>query len=281
MSDKRQSASGKNAVHEAYVDLLQPLAREVGDVAGELVVRVLQPIRALIWGYDKIVQNFGPALKKALKRVPAERLIEPNPAVAVPVFLSLAYTGHDDPIRTMFANLLASSMDSKTAKLAHPSFVSILRELVPDEARVLRALQPNIMHRTQIRVEYGMHGGSTMTSTLDLLRDECGLENPDVLDAYLTNLARTSLIEVDHREDIFLMESLDSDSVERIVLLASDSVSHSNAIGKASGLEGSIRQCERIDRDKGWAKMPLRCSFTQVVSLTSFGAMFHQACIEE
>lgn len=40
----------------------------------------------------------------------------------------------------MYANLLLSSMDDRTAEYVHPSFVQLLKEISPDEAKLLSTL---------------------------------------------------------------------------------------------------------------------------------------------
>ena len=41
-------------------------------------------------------------------------------------------------LRELYANLLATSIDSITAHEAHPAFVEIIRQLTPDEARIVK-----------------------------------------------------------------------------------------------------------------------------------------------
>lgn len=41
----------------------------------------------------------------------------------------------------MYANLLLSSMDDRTAEYVHPSFVQLLKEISPDEAKLLHTLE--------------------------------------------------------------------------------------------------------------------------------------------
>lgn len=45
-----------------------------------------------------------------------------------------------EELRDMFANLLARSMDTATAGNVHPSFVEVIKQLTPDEARILSTM---------------------------------------------------------------------------------------------------------------------------------------------
>jgi hypothetical protein len=48
----------------------------------------------------------------------------------------------------MYANLLATAMNTETASKAHPAFVSIIGQLTPDEARIL----PLVFKYRQLRI---------------------------------------------------------------------------------------------------------------------------------
>jgi hypothetical protein len=58
---------------------------------------------------------------------------------------ALQYCGMEASVRELFANLLASSMDARKSKSVHPSFVEILRQLAPAEARIISFLAANRM----------------------------------------------------------------------------------------------------------------------------------------
>jgi len=78
-----------------------------------------------------------------LAEVPAERLQPPPATIAAPAALQCALLGDADEVaelREMFENLLAASMDRATAAGAHPAFVSMISQLTPDEARILKSI---------------------------------------------------------------------------------------------------------------------------------------------
>lgn len=102
-----------------YEDAIQPVAKETGkalQTVGRAVNAALLPIRSLVWGIEKIESFVHTKVAKKLEKIPVENIQMPDPAVAGPVLESLRYTGHKESLGELYANLLASSMDSETAK---------------------------------------------------------------------------------------------------------------------------------------------------------------------
>ena len=75
-------------------------------------------------------------VQQRLASIPPENIIEPKSEIAVPAIMANSYTSSDD-LRSLYANLLAKSMD-KTEWSAHPSYVEIIKQLSPDEALLLK-----------------------------------------------------------------------------------------------------------------------------------------------
>lgn len=133
----RDAADAIRGIAEAvpiYQDVVQPAAQEIGkalQTVAKTVHIALAPISALVWGYEQISEFVGRRVTEKLKNVPPERIQTPSPNVAVPALEALRYTGHSEPLRELFANLLATSLDSETARNAHPSFVEYHQKHYP------------------------------------------------------------------------------------------------------------------------------------------------------
>ena len=142
----RDAADAIKGIVEAvpiYQDAVQPAAKEVATALQTLAKTihvVLSPLKGLVWGYERIMAHLETALAEKFKHIPKDRIITPNPTVAVPLLQSLLYTAQEPDLRELFTNLLATSMDKETIKNAHPSFVELIKQLTPDEARLLRYL---------------------------------------------------------------------------------------------------------------------------------------------
>lgn len=127
-------------LEKAYDDVVSPGAKELGRTLGNVVRTALRPANGVVWTID---QAFDWAAEKVVRqlehrKVPRKRVVRPSVLIEGRILQALQVAGpsEDPQLRNMFAALLASSMDSQTAQLVHPSFVSALSQLVPDEARL-------------------------------------------------------------------------------------------------------------------------------------------------
>lgn len=204
----RDAADAIKGVVEAvpvYQDVVQPAAKEVGtalQTVAKTIHIVLAPVSALVWGYDKLKDFLSTRVADKLKNVPPECIATPKPNVAGPALEALRYTGHEESLREMYANLLAASMDTRTAQGAHPAFVEIIKQLTPDEARLLTLF---VVHRPfpliSVRRVYKVRtatetGGYDLLTNFSLLGWEAGCDYPEETPTYLDNLCRLGLAEI-------------------------------------------------------------------------------------
>lgn len=92
-------------------------------------------------------------------------------------------------------------MDKKTASGAHPAFVEIIKQLTPDEAKIVtlfRGFRPfallNVRESHKDDAEQ-KKGSREVLSHFSLLGEEAGVEFVNMVPAYLDNLCRLGLIE--------------------------------------------------------------------------------------
>lgn len=185
-----------------YQDVAQPAAQQLGkdlvDVAKLLHV-ALAPVRGVVWGWDRIEEFVIERVGGKLKNVPAERIQPPDILVAGPALEALRFAGNEEVLREMYANLLATSLDSETAAKAHPTFVEILKNLKPDEARLLKIFGTDIEATCQpileIRSSDNTPGFNIDARNFSVMGYEAHCQLPEQAPYYLDNLARLGLIE--------------------------------------------------------------------------------------
>jgi len=184
-----------------YEDAVQPVAKEAGKAlatVGKAVNAALLPLRGLVWGIEQIEEFVSTKVSEKLEKVPPENIQTPDPAVAGPALESLRFTGHKESLSELYANLLATSMDSETARTAHPGFVEIIRNLSSDEAKLLSYLinvgaQPIVDIRQEDKTG---NSGITISECVTTLGYDASLEHRDLIPTYLNNLERLGLIEM-------------------------------------------------------------------------------------
>lgn len=187
-----------------YQDVIQPAAQEVGkalQTVAKTVHVALAPVSALVWGYDQIKDFVSTKVADRLKNVPPENIVTPKPNVAGPALESLRYTGHEEALSDMYANLLAASMDKATAEGAHPSFVEIIKQLTPDEAKIVALfLQeipfPILTVRWDYNAQTGKTGGKEVLVNYSQIGELAGCEYKHLTPSYLDNLCRLGLAEM-------------------------------------------------------------------------------------
>jgi hypothetical protein len=184
-----------------YQDAIQPAAREAGKslhLVTRAVNAALTPVEGLIWGVEKIRDFVRERVAAKLDNVPPEDVQQPKPHVAVPAIEALRYTGTESDLAELYANLLATSMDKATAYRAHPGFVDMIKNMSPDEARIMKFLatsgsQPLV----NVRATQKEGGGFTIVHRhLSLIGIKAACDHVPLSATYLDNLVRLGLIEI-------------------------------------------------------------------------------------
>jgi len=174
---------------DLYKDAIQPLAVQVGEIAGTLgrgANALLLPVEALIYGADKLKTKFLPDLNKKLELVPDQHLISPTIIIAGPLLESLRFTVDEPELRRMYVNLLASAMDNRVSNTVHPAFVEVVRQLTPDEALILRRVNID----EDLFLSEVMGEGNRLQDQFTQFCIDAGVANPDLAGSYLDNLIR-------------------------------------------------------------------------------------------
>lgn len=142
--DSFLDATGKavEVFPKLYDDMIQPTAQETG----KILARIPQAINAAFSSLDMWIANRDynveetkKLLAKKLENVEPEKIVPPEPYVAVPALQAISYSMNSEELRNMYANLLANSMNSDTKNSVHPSFVEIIKQLSPFEAKLLKS----------------------------------------------------------------------------------------------------------------------------------------------
>ncbi|MCX6601803.1 MAG: DUF4393 domain-containing protein [bacterium] len=204
IKDAANAVKGLLDAFPVYKDVFQPSAQTIGGELQKAVHAGLMPLRLLVWGAEELEAYLTRRLAEKLEGVPIERIKTPDPIVAGPAIEALRFAGGNEVLREMFATLLATSMDSVTATSAHPGFVEILKNLVPDEAKIVHFLAKDVAIAHPVvdllgmlprRTEYCLY-----VRNFSLLGSKADCVLPDATPAYLDNLVRLGLVEIPETE---------------------------------------------------------------------------------
>lgn len=204
----KETAEAIKGVVEAvpvYQDLAQPAVQEVGKglhTLSKLIHVALAPVSATVWGYEKISNYIQTSLEKKLENVPQENIIPPDISVAGPALEALRFVGDKEELREMFSTLLSTSMNSEVNKLAHPSFVEIIKQLSSDEAKILKSIDHNIsIPILKVKIadkETGYY--SEPLVNFSILPFESNCDHVELGPSYINNLNRLGLISISYTQ---------------------------------------------------------------------------------
>ena len=201
--DKKETFGGEIAkqlpVKDIYNDLAHPALSTVGQGLQGLTKLALAPISALVWGYDKIADYLDVAIPEYFekRKIEKEKIISPDPMIAVPVVEAMRYTSHKEELREMFTNLLGAAMNADSID-AHPAFVDIIKQLSPDEGKMIKYLYQDDK-QPMIKIRVKLDNGAGESDILPYFSDICykaDCQYPQKFPEYLDNLHRLGIVEV-------------------------------------------------------------------------------------
>ena len=186
----------------AYTDLVQPTAKSLGTILNfipGIIAAYLTKCQDWLINGTKSIELTAQAVQEKIQNIPEEKLTEPEANIAIPAIQQLSYCYDCEELRNMYANLLVASMNTDTKSSAHPAFVDIIKQLSPDEAKILKKLiyQPPISYPLlDVNFSLNEEGGilPLIKNFSDLAYGDC--EYPNHIAAYLENLNRLGIIEI-------------------------------------------------------------------------------------
>lgn len=174
------------------------VSKELGKTAITLTKAInvaLAPIAGIVWGYEKIEDYLKNKLSEKLKNVSEDNIITPPINIAGPIIEAMRFTGENDVLRDMYANLLAASMNKMTTGMTHPRYVEIIKNLTPDEAKILKYLVDHEVKTIRVlHIVIGKDVFAYYTIEKNLIFSELiDLDYPDNLQPYLDNLSQLGI----------------------------------------------------------------------------------------
>lgn len=260
IKDTIEAVTGLVQAVPVYEDAIQPAAKEVGKsllTVAKTINVVLAPISALVWGYEKIEGFINERLNKKLENVPEENIITPDPAIVGPSLEALRFSGNNEELREMYANLIANSMDSNTANNTHPGFVEIIKNMNSAEARILKHIGPvHVLPVIIIRSKANPDADDSIIhyKNLSVFKEIDVYLNQTLIPSYLDNLQRLGLLEIDYGNHLTAV------SEYQHLLDSSIYLEYQKVLSEANRF---------IDHDKG------------ILKLTALGRQFQLVCINE
>ncbi|HEV2548404.1 MAG TPA: DUF4393 domain-containing protein [Stellaceae bacterium] len=179
-------------VTAVYQDALAKPTKEAGEILTDIVKTLrlaLAPIQALAALQDR----YRSFIDRSIGRVPEERRIPPAPQILGPVIEAIRYEPAGTPIDEMFSELLSRAIDRSRVNEAHPAYPFLIRQLSPDEAKILARMSETSYDHVSI-ADYNpeTHLFSRHRVLVDALPLE-GLTFPENAPLYMAHLDKLGL----------------------------------------------------------------------------------------
>ena len=251
----------KEVAKDVYADAGKPIAKPTGELLGlvpRAIKAALEPVEKWVLQREYNVAETKMLLEMKLENVQPELIEPPEPYIAVPALQYISYCMDNDELRDMYANLLANSMNSVVKDGVHPSFVEIIKQLSPDEAKFLKYMTDNSAIPTlSLKYSYNDYkkGGVNAIQEFTNVPQLANCEQPENGEQYIDNLVRLGLL-VREPGNAFIDKSL-YEPLKNDPLFAQ----HNDVeIAKENGYE----KCEVEEH---------------IVRLTAFGEQFCNICL--
>ncbi len=187
-------------IPEIYEDGLKPSTEESGKTLALIprtINAALAPLRIWIAQREYNVAETEKILASKLEKVDADSIVSPDAYIAVPAFQGISYCMNSEELRNMYANLLATSMLNNKKEKAHPSFVEIIKQLSPDEAKLLKKISESGDAYPLIDVKLNVAGRGYITQVHNFtLLAEGVCEYPHKIFEYIDNLLRLKILDI-------------------------------------------------------------------------------------
>lgn len=212
------------------------------------------------------------------RQVPAERIIVPSATIVGPAVQAMVFAADDPELRDMFASLLATAMDSATAHKAHPAFVEVLRQITPDEARIIRLFLTTqkfpIWHLEADNFKTGENGAGFIETTMkmeymSLIGSDAGCEHLELTPSYINNLCRLGFAYLTSRQLPFNIRNeaaLNSPNLEHLRL--------GELIEKTPQVSEVLKEVISLNPERNRLRF-----WTRYMTVMPFGLQFCAACV--
>ncbi|MGY0193980.1 Abi-alpha family protein [Leptothrix sp. BB-4] len=129
-----------------YSDVASPAAKEFG-TAIETVFKIgLSPVAMLGWGFEQSKEWLRKKIEKRLSETPPAFRTSPSNQISMQSITQIAMS-HDAPeLRELYAELLLKAMDTRTRDNVHPSYISLISQLTPQEALIFVSFGDRFAH---------------------------------------------------------------------------------------------------------------------------------------
>lgn len=192
----------KIPVEKIYEDIASPMVSETGKTLRTIpraINAILAPFEKWMLHKEYSVLETKKLLELKLQNLDISELKTPDAYIAVPTLQAIEYCYDSQILRDMYASLLANAMDRNNYMKVHPAYVEVIKQLTPDEVKILNALPDVGLKEPIVDIEVmksEKKGLFVYASNISSFGEECGCDVPSNIPTYIGNLIRLGLVEI-------------------------------------------------------------------------------------
>ena len=251
---------------DVYKDTAKSTLKSTGEVLSlvpKTINAALLPLRKWIASQEYNIAETEKLLAIKLQNVSPEQISAPEAYIGVPALQYISYCMDSEELRDMYANLLAKSMNEVTRNGAHPSFVEIIKQLCPDEAKLLKVMG-SYVPTISIRYQNEEGSGVEILRNFSDIADKAMCEHPNNISQYIDNLERLGIIETKYLSSLTDKSVYEPLKKHNIVKSIEAKYTSEVLARLSSTLGGQVS----IEYEEGF------------YSITDYGCVFRSICIE-
>lgn len=254
INNTAETAKNSSELANNFYSDMRPIVQPVAKCIGALIELAVNPILLYSEKARIIFKHRLEQYQKKMEDVKEEDKCEVHPEIGVPIMQVLHYTTNDD-IAEMFTNLLASASISQTAGNAHPAFVEMIKQMSPDEAKIVQFLQKNqTIGYVSLIANHKNEKGFVTPVLKDVgIAGLVSLMYKQNAKVYISNLISLGII--DDAGDVFID---DEEMYNQII--------EYNNLNEVKGMHESMEDYSSVDIEKGY------------YYVTEIGRLFINAC---
>jgi Abortive infection alpha len=243
---------------QIYGDLARPGAKQVGKALETVLGLGTTLLWPVAWANERtrlvLARNLE-RYRQRLEQVDVEQVVNVAPEIGVPIAEKFLYVS-DSHLADLYTRLLAKASVQSCLDQAHPSFVNVIGNLSPDEAKLLEHLwrRPEVAFVHAKAVTKNRMSYETIEEIVVARALTDPLTFPENLAAYMSNLSGLGIVVVNRTEHLATPDAYAE--VER---------EHTDRLRAKMRDDVTLSECH-LTFDKG------------VIEVTSFGRKFLSSC---
>lgn len=168
-----------------------------GKIINALLLAAFSPLLKYEVKKEAEIEAYKQKIFNEISKIPEEKLIDPPLNIAGPAIEASKFYIDTDDAKSMFAKLIASSMNTDLKNTAHPSFIEVIKQLSPLDAQNLKIFSNrNSLPIANYRFQDPNGIGVDFKINVFLSNPECN--DLDLQSTSISNLARLGLVNINY-----------------------------------------------------------------------------------